>query len=494
MKKNLLKEKTLKGLFWSFLDIISNQGLQFIIQIVLARLLLPKDFGIIGIITIFIALSTTLIDSGFSQALIRNNNANEEDYSTVFIFNLIISIVLYVVLFFSANAISKYFDEPKLILILRVLSLVIIINSFSIIQIVMLTKDINFKTQANINVISSVVSGIVAIVCAYKGFGVWSLVIGTLLMQLIQTVLLCMKNKWRPKLVFNIDSFNKMFGFSWKLLVSGMLDTVYNNVYYLIIGKYFSVSELGYYTNAQKLNDAACQTISMSVQRVSYPVLSKFKDDKDRLKYTYRRIIKTAVFVNFPLMIGLVVIGKPLIILLFGYKWSGSVLFFQYLCFAGMMYPLHAINLDILQVKGRSDLFLRLEILKKIILTILIVGAITLKLGILGLIASLVLNSYIAYFLNSYYSAELINYSTMHQLADIFPAFIISIIMGIVVYASNIFMPNSNLIKLTFGSLLGIITYIVISKVINAEELDVIYKLLLPLVAKLKNTKVNQEV
>jgi len=488
-----LKKKTIAGLFWSFLDLIANQGLQFIIQIILARLLIPKDFGIIGMLTIFIALSGTLIDSGFSQALIRNKEASEEDYSTVFNFNLIISITLYIILYLSANSISAYFNEPKLISILRILSLVIIINSFSIVQRVILTKKIDFKTQTNINVLSSVISGAIAIICAYNGLGVWSLVIRTLSMQLMQAVLLWFKNKWRPKLIFNANSFKNMFNFGWKLLASGVINTVYTNLYYIIIGKVFSASELGYYTNAQKLNDTVSQTITMSVQRVSYPVLSKLQDDKERLKYSYRKIIKTVVFINFPLMLGLAAVAKPLIYILFGYKWSGSVIYFQFLCFAGMMFPLHAINLDILQVKGRSDLFLRLEIIKKAIFTVLIIAAITLKLGIMGLIGALVLNSYISYFLNSYYSAELIDYSTKHQLVDILPAFIISIIMGIVVYASNIFMPDINIIKLILQTLLGIITYVVISKIINAEGLREIFKLLSPLIAKLKDIRANKE-
>jgi len=490
---NSLKKKTVSGLFWSFLDLIANQGLQFVIQVILARLLIPKDFGVIGMISIFIALSAALIDSGFSQALIRNKEASEKDYSTVFNFNLVISIILYMILYLSANSISIYFNQPKLVSILRILSLVIIINSFSIVQRVILSKAIDFKSQANINIISSVISGVIAILCAYNGLGVWSLVIRTLSMQLMQALLLWFKSKWKPKLIFDVSAFSDMFGFGWKLLVSGIIETVYQNLYYIIIGKVFSASELGYYSNAQKLNDAVSQTITMSVQRVSYPVLSKLQDDKDRLKYSYRKIIKTVVFINFPLMLGLAAVAKPLIIVLFGYKWSGSVIYFQFLCFAGMMFPLHAINLDILQVKGRSDLFLRLEILKKAVFTVLIIGAIILKLGIMGLIGALVLNSYIAYFLNSYYSAELIDYSTKHQIADILPAFIVSIIMGIVVYISNIFMPNTYIVKLIFETLLGLITYVAISKLVNADGLEEICKLLSPLVVKLKAIKANRK-
>ncbi len=267
-QQNTLKKKTISGLFWSFSDLIANQGIRFIIQIVLARLLLPEDFGIIGMITVFIAVSQSIIDSGFSNALIREKDSTQEDYSTVFYFNLFMSIALYIVLFFSANAISVFFKAPKLISILRVLLLVLIINSFGLIQRTILIKNIDFKTQTKISVISSIISGIVAIFLAYLGFGVWSLVIQTLLMQFIQSLLLSFSNKWLPSLVFSMDSFKRLFGFGWKLLVSGLINTLYNNLYYLIIGKAFSASDLGYYTNAQKLRDTVSQSISTSVQKL----------------------------------------------------------------------------------------------------------------------------------------------------------------------------------------------------------------------------------
>ena len=473
-----LKNKTITGMFWSFSDLISKQGINFLIQVILARLLLPKDFGIIGMITVFIAISQSFIDSGFGNALIRENKASQEDYSTVFYFNLAMAVVMYIVLFFSADAISSFFNEPQLVAILRVLALILIINSFGLIQRTMLVKKIDFKTQTRINVISSITSGIIGITFACLGYGVWSLVIKMLSMQFIQSLLLCLSNKWIPSLVFKMDSFKRLFGFGWKLLVSGLIDTLYKNIYYVIIGKSFSAIELGYYTNAQKLRDTASQSITRSVQRVSYPVLSSINGDNERLRLGYKKILKNSVFITFPMMIGLAVIANPFINLLFGTNWVASIPYFQVLCFAGMLLPLHAINLNILKVKGRSDLFLGLEVIKKVVGVTSIGIVLFLKLGIMGLLWTVVLNSYISYFINSYFSAELLSYSTKKQIKDIMPIFIVSIVMGTLVYFSGTVLPDNYFIKLLVQIFIGVVTYIGISRIAKIEELKTVYDMI----------------
>lgn len=490
-EQNSLKKKTVSGLFWSFLDLLANQGIRFIIQIVLARLLVPQDFGIIGMITVFIAVSQSIIDSGFSNSLIREKNSSQEDYSTVFYFNLLTAVILYIGLFFLANSISIFFKEPKLASILRVLAIVLIINSFGLIQRTILIKKIDFRTQTKISIISSIVSGIIAILLAYLGFGVWSLVIQTILMQFIQSLLLSLSNRWFPSLVFSMDSFKRLFGFGWKLLVAGLINTLYNNIYYLIIGKSFSAVNLGYYTNAQKLRDTASQSISTSVQKVGYPVLSSIKEDEDKLRDGYKKIIKTSVYITFPLMIGLAAVANPLIRLLFGPKWINSIQYFQVLCLSGMLYPLHSINLGILQVKGRSDLFLGLEIIKKVIGLLSIAIVMFFKLGIMGLVWALVINSYIAYFINSYYSAELLNYSTVHQIKDIIPAFIASMIMGAVLYSIESILPNINLIKLIMQVIIGALVYIIASKIGKIDEFNTVYELLNSILKRNKGVNVN---
>lgn len=484
-QRNNLESKTIDGFFWSFLELIMNQGLQFIIQIILARLLLPEHFGVIGMITIFISISNALVDSGFSNALIREREVTQNDYSTVFYFNLIISVLIYLILFFSAPAISDFFEEKILINILRILALSLIINSFGSIQRVMLIKKINFKTQTKISIISALFSGSIGIMAAMMGMQVWSLVIRTLTMNFIQSLLLILYNRWMPTSVFDMKSFKKLFNYGWKILASSLLDTLYNNLYYLIIGKKFSVLELGYYTNADKLKSAVSQSITGAIQKVSYPVLSIIEGGDIKLKAGYKKIIKCCTFIIFPIMIGLAAIGEPLISILLGEKWIYSIVYFQILCFEGMLYPINAINLNILQVKGRSDLFLKLEIIKKVLGILTIAIMLVLGFRIIGLLWGLVLNSYIEYFLNIYYANTLIKYSIKEQLKDIYPSFFISIIMGIIVYFVGITLPFNNIIILLIQIILGMLIYVFASNQIKSEELNI----MIDLIRRLKHRK-----
>ncbi|MEH7388578.1 lipopolysaccharide biosynthesis protein [Bacillus sp. JJ1521] len=485
-ENNSLKSKTLSGLIWSLTDLIGNQGLQFIIQIILARLLLPEQFGLIGMILVIIAISTSIIDSGFTQALIREKDPSQIDYSTVFYFNLFMAVLLYGIIFISAELISIFFGEPTLIPIIKILSLVLIINSFGIIQRAILIKRVDFKTQTKINLLAGIISGIIAVICAFKGLGVWSLVIRTLSMQFIQTGLLWFFNRWIPSIVFSFQSFKRFFGFGSKILASGLIDTIFNNLYFILIGKFFSVTALGYYTNAIKLRDVASQSVTSSIQRVTYPVLSSIKEDETKLRNGYRTVIRMTAYIIFPFMIGLATVASPLIQLLFGDKWMPSVIYLQLLCFAGMLYPIHALNLNILQVKGRSDIFLLLEIIKKVILTVLISVSLIFDFGVIGLIGSAVIHSYIALVINTYYSGREISYNTTEQLRDLTPIFIISILMGGIVYYSGLVLFESALAKLIIQVIIGFILYIFISKISRIKELELIKDLILKFV-KTKN-------
>jgi O-antigen/teichoic acid export membrane protein len=449
-------------------------------------LLLPEDFGIIGMITIVIAVSNSIIDSGFGNALIREKNVTQKEYSTVFYFNLVISILIYIMLFFAAQIISSFFDEKRLIAILRILSLSLIVNSFGLVQRTILTKKIDFKIQTKINVVASILSGIAGVGAAFIGLGVWSLVIRTLIMSLLQSILLFMYNKWIPSLEFDIKSFKKFFRFGWKLLLSGLINTLYSNLYFLIIGKGFSTIELGYYTNASKLKDTATQSITSSIQKVSYPVLSNINNKEGNLKTSYKKILKNAAFIIFPIIIGLAAIAKPLIILLFGEKWSNSIIYFQILCFEGMLYPIHAINLNAMQVKGRSDLFLKVEIIKKAISIIIIGIVLILRLGIISLLWGAVLNSYISYFINVYYTKTLINYAVHEQIIDIMPSCITSGIMGAIVYLIGIILPFNKILIIIIQLIMGVISYILLNKIIKSGELSNIENLLKNLLNRTK--------
>ena len=473
-----LKTKTIKGMFWSFSEIVSLQGINFVVQIFLARLLMPEDFGLIGMITIFIAVSQSLIDSGFTSAIIREKNITNTDYSTVFYFNLVVSVVIYFILFFSSPLISNFYNEPRLVSIIRILSVVIIINAFGLIQRTILTREIDFKTQTKITFISSVLSGIVAIILAFLRLGVWALVIRQILMQLIQSLMLINHNKWIPSLSFDINSFKRLFGFGWKILVSGLINTLYQNIYYPIIGKFFSVTDLGFFTNAKKMNDIPSMATSQAVQKVSYPVLSQIQDNEKSLKNGFRKAIRNTTFINFPLMIGLAAIADPLIKLLIGEKWAPSIPYFQILCFTGMLYPLHALNLNILQVKGRSDLFLKLEIIKKIIGIISIIVVLFFGLGIIGLLWAEVFTNIISFFINSFYSKKMIDYSTRDQIKDIYPIFFASIIMAGITYSLTFFLDVRNIFLLLIQIPVAILIYITLSYIFQIEEVKTIKSIL----------------
>lgn len=488
-KQNSLKKKTLSGLLWSFGDLMGNQGSQFIIQIILARMLLPEDFGLIGMIIIFVAISNSISDSGFTQALIREQKVTQTDYSTVFYFNIGVSMFIYTVLYLTAPLISSFYAQPELTGLIRVLSLGVIINSFAIIPRAMFTKEVNFKVQAKANLAASIISGFFAVGAAFSGLGVWSLVIRQLSMGGMQSIFLSFSRKWMPSMVFSLESFKRLFRFGWKLLVSGLIDTIYTNIFFLIIGKQYSAKSLGFYTNASKFSDVAAQTLTASLQRVTYPVLSSLQNDENRLKQAFRKIIKLSGFIIFPVMAGIAAIAEPLIHLVLGEQWAGMVVYFQFLCIAGMLYPIHAINLNILQVRGRSDLFLYLEIAKVTVLSLLIVLVLWFKLGIMGLVAVIVINSYVALYFNTYFSAREISYSIKEQVKDLFPMYLISLAMGIAVYIGGEYLFESNLLKLLFQISLGIILYIAISKLLRIKELSIVVDLLKPMLKKISFAK-----
>lgn len=455
-----LKNKTLKGVRWSFIDNIAGSGITFFVGLVLARLLSPAEFGIIGMITIFIAISNSIIDSGFSNALIRKLDATNKDYNTVFIFNLGVSLFLYLLLYVSAPAISRFYNEAQLILVTRGIGLVLICNALGVIQRTLLIKAVNFKTQAKISLIASSGSGIIGIGMAFYGFGVWSLVVQQVSRQFFNSLFLWVFNKWRPAVEFSMKSFKELFGFGSKLMISGIINTVYQNIYYLIIGKFYTSAQLGQYTRAEQFKNIFSENLTSVVQRVSYPVLSSIQNEEERLLAAYRKIIKTTMMVAFGCMLGMAAIARPIILILIGEKWFQAVTYLQIMCFAAMLYPLHAINLNILQVKGRSDLFLKLEIYKKILAVIPV--SLGIFFGIEYLLLGSVFNSFIAFFLNSFYSATLINYSSLQQVKDILPTFLISIITAGIMWTFS-FLPWSNwfilILQLSIGILIAWFLY-----------------------------------
>lgn len=476
-----LKNKTIKGVSWSFIDNIASSGVSFLVGIILARILTPDEFGILGMITIFIAISNSIVDSGFSNALIRKTNPKSEDYNTVFYFNLIIGIIFYFILYISSPIISRFFNEPILIPITRTMGSILIINALGIIQRTLLIIKVDFKTQTKVSIIASVTSGIIGIFMAIFEFGIWSLVGQQISRQLLNTVFLWIYSKWRPIIEFSTNSFLELFNFGSKLLLSGLIDTIYRNIYYIIIGRFYSAAQLGQYTRSEQFNTIFSSNLTTIVQRVSYPVLSSIQNDSVRLQNAYQKIIKTTMLFAFACMLGLAAISKPLIIILIGEKWITASIYLQIICFSGMLYPLQAINLNILQVKGRSDLLLKLEIIKKISAIIPILLGILY--GIEFMLLGSVLNSGISYFINSYYSAYLVNYSTNKQIKDIFPSFIVSLSVALIMWSITL-INLSNYTTLIIQCLIGISLAIIIYEKIKLEEYLEIKKMILSFIHK----------
>lgn len=478
-----LKKKTVKGIGWSFVDNIASSGITFLVGLILARILTPAEFGIIGMITIFIAISNSIVDSGFSNALIRKNDAGDLDYNTVFFFNIVLGAFLYLILYLSAPLISAFFKEPLLIPVTKVLGLILIVNAFAVIQRTLLIKAVDFKTQTKVSLIASLSSGVIGIGMALSGLGVWSLVGQQLSRQVLNTLFLWVFSRWKPALMFSWTSFKELFGFGSKLLLSGLIDTTYKNIYYLVIGRFYSAAQLGQYTRASQFKDIFAVNLTTVIQRVSYPVLSSIQDDEVRLKEAYRRVIKSTMLVTFACMLGLAAVAKPLILLLIGEKWLEAVTYLQIVCFSGMLYPLHAINLNILKVKGRSDLFLKLEVIKKCLAVFPIVLGIFL--GIKFMLWGSVFNSFVAYYLNSRYSESLIGYPTWAQVKDILPFWGVSAVTALVMWSLS-FLPLNNFLMLTIQCVSGLLIAVLIYERIKLPEYIEIRKIALSLIPNRK--------
>lgn len=481
-----LKSKTVKGVGWSFADSIGSQGITFIVGLVLARMLTPAEYGLIGIILIFVNIFNSIVNSGFSAALIRKKDATDDDYSTVFITNMAISVVLAIALFFSAPLIADFFNQPQLDALSKAMSCIVVINALGLVQFTILTKRIDFKTHTKISLIASISSGIIGIGMAFSGYGVWSLVGQQISKQLLNTTLLWLYNKWIPKMHFSTKSFKELFGFGWKLLVSSLIDVAWRDIYQIVIGKCYSPATLGQYTNAHHFGSIFSSNLTSIIQRVSYPVLSSIQDDKDRMKQAYRRVIKVTMLVTFVFMLGLAAVAKPMILVLIGDQWLIAAMFLPIICLQMMLYPLHAINLNMLQVQGRSDLFLRLEIIKKAIAVIpLLLG---IFIDIYWMLWGSVFNGIFAFYLNSYYSGRFIGYSTLDQVKDILPSFGIAVIMAIITYLVSL-LPLSPFILLPLQIIVGAVITIVLCDIIKPEEYKELKSIALSAKQKLTGNK-----
>lgn len=462
-----LKQKTKSGLLWSSIERFSNQGVQFLFSIMLARLLAPSDYGIVAMVVIFFAIAQTFVNSGFSSAIVRKKNRTEADLSTCFYFNILVGFGFYILLFLCSPFIADFYDQPILSPIVKISGLTVLINSLCIVQQAQFTIRIDFKTQAKVTLTSTVISGILGILLAYLGYGVWALVWQGVIGSFIRMLLLWLFSKWRPRESFSKDSFHYLFGYGSKLLASGLLDTTYNNIYPIVIGKFYSPAQLGNFSRAQGWVSLPSSNITDILQRVTFPVLTEMQDDDERLATNYRKLLRLSAFVVFPLMMLLAAIASPLVRVVITSKWDACVPYLQIICFAMMWYPIHAINLNLLQVKGRSDLFLRLEIIKKVIGVI--VMCVTIPLGVTAMCFGMVFTSINALFINTYYTGKLINVGYLTQMKDLLPIIFISLLVGACAYASTCFF-STEWIKLFMAVVIGGIMYLILSNFFAKDE------------------------
>lgn len=468
-EQNDLKQKTLSGMFWRFAERSGAQGIQFIVSIVLARLLTPSDYGLIGLITVFTSIALVFATSSFGQALVQKHDADNKDFSSVFFFSLAFSIILYGVLFAAAPMIAGFYDEPKLTAIVRVLSLSVIIGAVNSVQQAYVQKTMQFKRFFWATLGGTVASAFVGVGMAYGGYGVWALVGQNLSNQLIGVIVLWFTVKWRPELTFSLKRMKKMFSYGWKLLCSSLLDTVYNNIYSLIIGKFYTASDLGYYNRGKQFPMLIIQNINSAIDSVLFPVMSKMQTETERLKAMMRRSMKTSTFIIFPMMAGLAAVAKPLTILLLTDKWLPAVPFIRFCCFTYAFWPVHTANLQAIKALGRSDVFLKLEIAKKIVGVVTLI--ITLPFGLTVMMWGRCVSTIIGTIINASPNKKLLNYSYAEQMKDIMPSFTLSIIMaGIVICTEFLALPP--IIEIAVQAVLGAALYIAGSKIFKLDSFE----------------------
>ena len=476
------------GLIWKFTERIGVLGIQFIIQIILARLLFPKDYAVVALIAVFISVASIFVQSGFSSALIQRKEVDDEAYSSVLYLSLAVAGIFYVLLFFLAPYIADFYNEPPLIQVLRVQAIILFFGAVISIQNAVLSRRMEFRKSFYVSVGGVASSGIVGISMAYQGFGIWALVCSQLANSLTSMVVLWFTVAWRPKRLFSLNKVKGLYQFGWKLLCSALLDTIYDNLRTLIIGRYFDKTSLGFYDRGRALPQMAVGAINGSISAVMFPALSACQDDLIQLKAVMRRSIVTSCFIMFPVMIGLAVVAEPLITILLTEKWLGAVPFMQLCCLSYAFYPLHTSNLQAINAVGRSDIFLKLEIIKKIMgLTVI---AVTLPFGIYALVGGGIFASAIGTVINAFPNKRLINYSFQEQWKDIMPSLGLSIIMGIAVHSIQFFcLPIWE--TLVVQVIMGISIYVILAWLLKLESFTYLFALLKE--SFLMNHKVTKE-
>jgi O-antigen/teichoic acid export membrane protein len=471
--------QTLNGVLWTLCDIVVNKSIYFISTILLARLLGPTEFGILGMILVFFAIGNTLIDSGLSVSIIRTANPSRIEYSTVFYLNIFISILAYLIVFFVAPLVADFYNEDSLVLLIRVYCLGFMITAIRIIPSAVLVKEMNFKKITIFNIPGNLVGLFVGVWMANNGYQVWSIVGLFLSTQILTSSIYLIFGKWKPGLFFEYKHVKHHWKFGYKLMVSGQVNTIFDNVNNILIGKLFGVQTLGYYERANTLSNYPMSVLAIITSKVSLPLFSNIVNDTEKARRVYRKVMLLSLYFTAPLMLGAIIIAEPLIIFFLGEKWKLSIAFFQILCLSYILIPIHSLNLNILSAFGRSDLFLRLELIKKAMFVLIVV--IGLSFGVNGLLWSGVLSSVIALFINTHYSGRIINYSTREQLKDILPTLLLSASMFLILYVSkDLVSEYARLTQLFLLTLEGVLVFFGLSILTKNESLnDIIHHLII---------------
>lgn len=475
MVENKIKSKAVSGMAWTGFERIASVGVQFVIGIIIARLLSPEDYGVMGMLAIFIAIAQTFLDSGFANALIQKKDRTNVDYSTVFYFNTAISIILYAIMFVAAPSIAKFYSIPILTDVTRVVTVSLIINGLSIVQTAKLSIDLNFKLQSLASIFSIIFSGILGIILAILGYGVWSLVFQTITAALVRTIILWSFSHWIPMFAFSIKSFKTLFSFGSKILCSGMINTIYQDLYTLVIGRYFNAADVGFYNRANQFSFLPANTMTQTVLKVNFPILSQYQNDNIQLLQAYKKLLRIPIFILYPIMFGIMAIASPLVEILLGSKWLPCVPVLQILCLGYIWSPLTHINLNLLYVKGRSDLVLKLEFIKKPIAFIILFASI--PFGLIGMCVGRAFYFFLAFVLNCIYTNKILNYGFKSQIKEILPILLNSLIMYTLIYLS-LQLFNIILLKIVIGILIGFISYFFFAFIIRDKSLAELNKII----------------
>lgn len=486
MESDSLKKKTIGGFIWRFAERCGAQGVQFVVSLVLARILTPNDYGTVALIMVFINVLGVFINSGMGAALIQKKNADDLDYSSLFYFNMFMCVTLYAIMFFCAPLIAKFYDKPELVALTRVISLTFIVSGVKGIQNAYVSKHLLFKRFFFSTLGGTIVSAVVGILFAYMRYGAWAIVAQSLSNNIIDTLILWITVKWRPKFMFSFKRLKGLFSYGWKLLLSGLLDTGYNQLRSLIIGKVYSSTDLAYYDKANNFPSMIITNVNSSIDSVLLPSMSSVQDSKESVKGMTRRSMKTSTYVMAPLLMGLAACGQSVISILITDKWLPSYPFMVIFCITYMFYPVHTANLNAIKAMGRSDIFLKLEIIKKIVGIVAIL--VTFKISVMAMAYSLLVTSVLSQIINSWPNKKLMNYSYLEQLKDILSGIGLAAFMGGCVYCVN-FLHLSNWLTLIIQVPLGAVIYIGLSALLKLESFTYCWNMVKPIISKIFNKK-----